>query len=506
MASEPEFAVDFGAPGRMAPSGLHAGMNDLLQADAGSWQVWGDGLPEKNAGLVRLWLRYHTYGLNREHVRTARQAADAGLSVFLTVVGHEVQESRAQGNVKDTLEPVESARDIEDWAQRVAADVAELRRNGVDVRYVDIWNEPDYATFNWGGTQESFADFFAKSGRRLRELLPEGMRIGGPSMGSGTGGGLRLFRLILKSCVRYGFEPDFLSWHQYGGSPTDQELAFVAAEIRRLIDASGLVIPELILSEWNMTMPVNPALEDHRAAANFAAMFISMARTELRDAMYFFLKDGFWESEEDYDGRSLGMLTLHGAPKAVLAGVRLVRRAAALPMVPTTRLNAPNNLALMASRDGDRGLVLATNIGGRETDTAQALAESMGVDIADYKGKESLIQRYLQGRIEWEAVRGPAADRPTWDAVRRYLEVNRAEMAKANRTVRVTLQDAPDRIGRVWLIDETHGNPLQSEEIQAAFAPYRQGTQLAALDRTRTKLRAEGVPAAQLDALERGMR
>ena len=502
-AAEPEFRVDFAAAGRRVPSGLHAGLNDLLQANAGAWKVWGDGLPDKNAGLIRLWLRYHSGGLNDQHFRAAAEAAEAGLSAYITVVGFKEQAGRHEDN-SQVLEPVKDS-EIEAWAQRVKQDIATLRGRGVDVRYVEIWNEPDFSN-NWGGTPESFARFFAKSGRRLRELLPEGMRIGGPSMGSGTGGGRRLFRLIAKSCVREGFEPDFLSWHQYGGMPTDQELMGIVDETRRIVMAAGLTVPELILSEWNMTMPPNLALEDHRAAANFVAMFIGMARTELRDAMYFFLQDGFWESKSDYDGGSLGMFSLHGAPKAVLAGVRLVRQAAALPMVPTTRLAAPNNLALMASREGRTGLVLATNAGGREEDTAAAFAEYLGVDLAQYKDKERALQKFLRGQADYASVGGPRGDESIWLGVRRFLELHRAEMAKGVRTVQVELGDAPSRIGRVWLLDETHGNPLRSQEIQRAFAPYKSGLQNVAVDRARTRLLADGVASGQIDTLIRGYR
>ena len=133
-----------------------------------------------------------------------------------------------------------------------------MRARGLDVRYVEILNEPEYDN-NWDGTDEEFASFFARAGRGLRQLLPAGVRIGGPSMGAGDGGGRRVFRLILKACVKYGFEPDFLSWHDYPGYPADQDTMRVVAENRRLADASGLTIPEMIVSELQLSMPINPA-------------------------------------------------------------------------------------------------------------------------------------------------------------------------------------------------------------------------------------------------------
>lgn len=499
-----DFRVDFGGEATPVPSGLYAGINDMLQGSAGAWQVWGQDLP-KDAGLARLWLRYHRTGLNQEHFRAARQAMDAGLAIYLTAVGGQVQEDRGHGYDKDRLHAVKPS-EVEAWCRMVAGDVEKLRQRGIDVRYVEIWNEPEYNN-NWDGSDEEFAAFFARAGRGLRKMLPEGIRIGGPSMGAGYGGGRRLFRLILKACVHEGFEPDFLSWHDYPGIAADQEVAAIPAGMRRLANASGLTIPEFIVSEWQLSMPVNPALEDHRGAAAYVGMINGMAQTELRNSMFFFLQDGNWESKSDFDGgHSLGVFTLNGAPKALLSAVRLVRLAASLPKVPQQRAAAPVNLSLLATREGSRGFLLAANSDGQENFTAKKLAETLGVDLSDYSGKDRQLARYMKGEVDYSQLRAPARDERVWKAVQRFMASQRRERADDDRRMRIELRDGPARVGRVWLIDERHGNPKGSRELREDFAPYAEGLNQVAAKAARKRLLAEGVTQTQLEALSKGMR
>ena len=495
-----EFQVDFGGTATPIPSGLHAGMNDMLQSSDGAWQVWGEGLPAEGAGLARLWLRYHRSGLNNEHFRAAKAANDAGLGLFFTVSGYP---GKSDG---DELRALKSEREINDWCQLVATDVGKLRERGLTVNYIEIWNEPDWPE-NWSGTQQEFATFFAKAGRGLRKLLPAGTRIGGAGMAAGYGGGRRQFRLMLEACVHHGFEPDFLSWHDYPGLPTDQEALKIVEDNRYLADASGLTIPEMIVSEWQLGMPANPALEDHRGAANFVAMFNGLARTEMQNSMFFFLQDGNWESKSDFDGgHSLGVFTLNGAPKSIFAGIRLVRQAAEYPMVPSARVGAPTNLSMIATREGDRGYVLATNISGKSEFAARKLAEMRGIDMTQYSGKDTILMRYMKGEVGFSAVGGPAADEELWESVRRFVSVQSREQNLRERWLKLSTTDAPSRVGKVWIIDATHGNPKASQSFRQEFQPYTEGLRTVAMNNARAQSIAQGAPASEVDALIRAMR
>jgi hypothetical protein len=312
---------------------------------------------------------------------------------------------------------------------------------------------------------------------------------------------------MLTACVHHGFEPDFLSWHDYPGLPTDQEALKIIENNRYLADASGLTIPEMIISEWQLGMPPNPALEDHRGAANFVAMFNGMARTEVRNAMFFFLQDGNWESKGDFDGgHSLGVFTLNGAPKAILAGIRLVRQVAEYPMVPSARVGAPTNLSMIATREGNRGYVLATNLSGKTDFSARKLAEMRGIDLTLYSGKDNVLKRYLKGEVPFSKVGGPAVDEELWESVRRFLVVQNREQKLRERWLKLSATDAPSRIGKVWIIDASHGNPKASQSLRREFKPYTEGLRTVAMKSARERSIAQGAPASELDALVRAMR
>ena len=493
----PEFAVDFAGPRKPIPSGLTASICDLGSTNAGAWEVWGEGL-EPGAGLVRLWSKYHLSPVGKQTVTIGKQAQDAGLEVLMTFLGDPAQRD---GNMVEAVEP---PPDVEAWVAQIAKDFDFLRRQGVQVRYVEIWNEPDLKP-TWTGTEQEFATFFATAGRLLRDRLPADVKIGGPSMGAGYGPGLVLLRMMLKECVRVGFRPDFISWHDYPGYPTDQGLAQQAMRVREAIDAAGVGEPELILSEWNQGVPFHgrawPEVDDHRGAAYYVAMVSALTESEVEHAIHFFLMDARWGTKVDYEGRSLGMITINGAPKAVLGGMRLARQAFAKPAVPVERGVAPANLSLVATRDGQGGYLLAANSFGSIDLSARKHLEGLGVDLRPFASKQDQVRRYLSGKISLEQL-GPAADqREGWQAVRNHYESFQREARAARRSVRVRMNAAPERIGRVWLIDATHGNPMADEDFQRRFRKRRDALQQDAFEATMATLEREGATAAERQGL-----
>ena len=132
-----------------------------------------------------------------------------------------------------------------------------------NVRYWEIWNEPDLDTEKganvrlnekglaanprcWGGSEEQFFDLYEKTAKLLKKNHPE-CRIGGPAVAYRKD----WTRRFLAEMRRRGVPMDFFSWHLYTRTP--RILAKTCADYDRLIAESGYdrTKVESICNEWN---------------------------------------------------------------------------------------------------------------------------------------------------------------------------------------------------------------------------------------------------------------
>lgn len=502
-AQEPEFTVDFSAPGQPIPPGLLYGMNDLNNASPGVWKAWAESV-KPHDGLVRIWLKYHLGQLNDGHFLACQRAQEAGMSIMLTVTGKP-------GSRVDTRQgAVQEAPDPKVMADQTAADVAKLLARGLPITHVELWNEPDMPA-QWGGSNEEFALFWAKTCALLRPQLDAKIKLGGPGMAANYGGGIRLFRLITAACKQAGFKPDFLSWHDYSGFPMDQYYHNTARLVTALAQQDGLGTPELILSEWNAGLPgeKNPFHEadDYRGAANFVSMTTALAATPVKHSLFFMLQDGNWDTRQDFAGEAVGAFTLHGAPKSVLAGMRMMSTAGALPRVPVTpRAELPANFSLLATRQGSRGYLVAASCFGKTSGHVRKMAEAAGVDLTTLNKLEDVLKRYVRGDASYEATGLPAQDKPTWERIAREMRALAKEEKESGRRLTVRMKGGPVKVTGAWVIDATHGNPAADADFRKRFGPYEGGWFAVAAQLTLQQLRAEGVPAAELERIEAALK
>ncbi len=503
-AQEPDFTVRFDAEAVPVAPGLLFGMNDINNASPGVWKAWAESV-HPHDGLIRVWLKYHLGQLNETHFRTCQEAKDAGFGIFLTIVGKPgVRADQRAGEIL-------TAPDPKVFAQQAARDVARLLEKGLPIRYIEIWNEPDMPE-NWEDSDETFATFFAQAGAQLRPLVDAKIKIGGPGMAASYGGGLRLFKLLTAACKASGWRPDFLSWHDYSGLPMDQLYHNTARRVTEMARADGLGAPELILSEWNCGLPGRskpyPALDDHRGAAVFVSMATALAQTPVTHSLFFMLQDGSWDTNVDFGGFGVGVFTLHGAPKALLAAMRMVARVCALPRVPVTpRERLPANFSLLATRSGSRGYLMAASVvGGKTEEHARKLVEAGGVDLSSLNGKEDVIQRYAKGDLPYERTGLPAQDRAVWERAVAEMRALAQEARQTDRRITVRMNGAPARLIGAWVIDERHGNPIADADLRKQFKPFEGGWYPAAAQMTLQQLRGEGVPEDQVKIIEAAFR
>ncbi len=494
-AQEPvaDFSVFFDRPGKEIPAGIGTGLNDLGNASEGCWQVWAREV-EPSGGLARVWAQYAISGTDQIG-QTALYAKAAGLTTMITAVGAPESLPKGLGDEGTGIAPA----DLGAWTDRVAQDVKRLQAMGVTVSHVEIWNEPNFPG-QWHGTEESFAEFFAQSGKMLSAKLP-GVKIGGPGMATAAGAAQHFFRKILAACDRAGWAPDFLSWHFYSTFPGDNESCRFGERLLEMARELGLPEPELVLSEWNVDLPnpAKPALDDHRAGVYFAAVNSSLVNTPVVHSQFFFLQDGFWEAKKDYAGESVGVFTLRGGPKAVLQGMRMFNTAAALPAVPVERGEAPWNISCLATRRGDKGYLLLTNAFGVPAKSARHLVDAAGVDLGSYQGKERQLQAWARGRISYEDMGGRPEDKDAWFAARAFLKEAEQEMAAKSRPVRLSFQGQPAEIEQVWRLDDQNGNPLQNAAFRQRFEELTADPHRKVARRVTQQLRDEGAEPAKVD-------
>ena len=139
------------------------------------------------------------------------------------------------------------------------ADAAPATKNvpwpdSFDIKYWEIWNEPDLdATEDdvvpenprcWGGTMEEFFVFYETVSKHLKATFPH-LLIGGPAMCCRFDFSER----FLARCRERDIPLDFFSWHVYATEP--KTIAERCDAMRSLLDRYGFTETESILDEWN---------------------------------------------------------------------------------------------------------------------------------------------------------------------------------------------------------------------------------------------------------------
>lgn len=203
-----------------------------------------------------------------------------------------------------------------------------------DIRYWEIWNEPDVRPAMWTGTDEQFFQLYEVTAKTIKARFP-GVKVGGPAVG-GTGeftaNGFKPARFLtnfLAHCRAHDAPLDFFSWHIYTQDPW--KLPALAKAMRGVLDDYGFKKTESHLNEWNY-LPRDdwhPMLKDGQgtlrakwyeemggpAGAAFAACGLMMFQDVPLDVANFYTGDiqGF------------GLFDISGVPKKSFHAFRAFR-------------------------------------------------------------------------------------------------------------------------------------------------------------------------------------
>ena len=154
--------------------------------------------------------------------------------------------------------------DMDKWA-RVCVGIIRHYNDGWaggfrhNIRYWEIWNEPENRPAMWTGTDEQYFRLYGTAARAIKAAFPD-LKVGGPSIGypgdmeGDTLKATDFLKAFLKTCKDQQAPLDFFSWHTYSYEPFIY--AKKAREIRKLLNEYGFEKTEIHLNEWNF-LPEN---------------------------------------------------------------------------------------------------------------------------------------------------------------------------------------------------------------------------------------------------------
>lgn len=166
---------------------------------------------------------------------------EAGTEVFFRL-GQKIEHGKKKYHVYPPA-------DYQKWAEICEHIIRHYNEGWADgfrwnIRYWEIWNEPDLDSRTWSGSPEQFLEFYKVAAMHLNSCFPK-LMIGGPALAHD----LKFAGKFLAYMQEHNVEIDFFSWHIYECKP--ELFTKKAAQIRSLLDEFGYKDTESILDEWN---------------------------------------------------------------------------------------------------------------------------------------------------------------------------------------------------------------------------------------------------------------
>lgn len=287
---------------------------------------------------------------------------------------------------------VHPPRDMNRWADICLGIVRHYNEgwaNGFrhDIRYWEIWNEPENRPAMWSGSDEDYFRLYETTALAIRKEFPN-LKIGGPSIGAPGSFKARRFQPtafvtnFLALCRRESLPLDFFSWHCY----TDDPIEFVrrAKAIRDLLDSYGFTKTESHLNEWNY-LPGNTWSPGGKSARPEArqryyeemsgtpgAAFIAATLIELQDAPV--------DMANLFHGGIgvFGLFNEHGVPTKNYYGMQAFQNLLATPYRVVAHGGHAGSLAVAAGHDAAQAhaSVLLSHLKG-ETNTIELNLRSL---------------------------------------------------------------------------------------------------------------------------------
>ncbi len=287
LGADPDFGVDLTRQTGRLNKELHGSNTTLLHSSRAinkfdeelrklnfslsrthDWALWNPGQRVVDTHFIFPLLKLdpkdpsnYFFDATDEMIRLTQE--EGRMKVFFRL-GTSIEHSEKHFNI---IPP----EDYEQYAEILAGIVRHYTRgwaNGFryDIRYWEIWNEPDDQHNMWAGDfEKTFVPFFVTVLKRLKSEFPE-LQFGGPAMCTAN----VYFRPLLKACKEAGIAPDFISWHCYTSEP--DRIICEPVKMRKLLDEIGFLQTKLCINEWhyleNWSFRRATSSEEYRKALN----------------------------------------------------------------------------------------------------------------------------------------------------------------------------------------------------------------------------------------------
>lgn len=244
----------------------------------------------------------------------------------------------------------------ENWAQaavEVTRHYLEMSHQaGIQMRYVEIWNEPDGSKF-WDGTRDEFYSLFDATARALKQEFPD-LLVGGPGFtpaGALSQKGQTFVRGLLDYAREHQTPLDFFSWHMYSNDPQDY---FDAAQFYRgELDSRGFTSVPMHVTEWNTdargrdeSVTPEEARLGGRGAAILTAAWIALQQNGVTESMVYRGPDPAMDASTFY-----GIFYADGNPKRAALAFTLWSEFTRYSQAINIQLSEPNGLWILAGQN-----------------------------------------------------------------------------------------------------------------------------------------------------------
>jgi xylan 1,4-beta-xylosidase len=319
-------------------------------------------------------------------------------------LGESIEHSRRKYNVHPPA-------DYEKWADvclGIIRHYNEAWASGFhhNIRYWEIWNEPEVRPQMWSGTDEDYYRLYVLTSKRIKAKFPD-LKVGGP--GAALPGGFHNGKFeptafvakFLERCKQEGAPLDFFSWHRYADDP--DVYAKLARGVREVLDRYGFPQTESHLNEWNYLPREDWSVFSTGRPSDWerwyaemgsaeAAAFTASSLITFQDAP---LNMAFFYSA---DTQGFGLFTLFGEPRKPFYAIKAFRELLGTPIRLRTDVQEPGSMYALAGVDQARKeiRVLISNYRGPEGKL------ELRIESIPWKGTTRCEQTAISQEADWE--------------------------------------------------------------------------------------------------------
>lgn len=295
--------------------------------------------------------------------------------------------------------------DLDVWGELIYETVRYYNvERGLDIRYWELWNEPNLPGF-WNGTIQDYLDMYTVTARAVKRA-DESALVGGPAVFSADYILPFFYRFteenwvtgVINHTQNNNLPLDFISWHLYSTLPH----AFTDNIAIHKSWFNGLnPKPELLLTEWNFTGGKSQAMDTGETTAYLAQTLALFYESDLTQVFYFEPIDG----GEDWIGR-WGLLRADGTRKPSFYAYTLFDRLDGIqllaesnhPDIGAIATQANNVVKVLVWNNTRSDETITITIAGITQDTS---VELYGVDAhyGNSYGKDATTETFIETLI-----------------------------------------------------------------------------------------------------------